>query len=58
MNFNPFQESTYKFDNKYLFPPDGMSAVGTSGGSRRPGGIPFLDDSSDDDSGIYIHINL
>ncbi len=30
-----------------------MSAVGAPGGSRRPGGIPFLDDSSDEESGIY-----
>ena len=30
-----------------------MSAVGASGGSRRPGGIPFLDDSTDEESGIY-----
>jgi hypothetical protein len=30
-----------------------MSAVGASGGSRRTGGIPFLDDSTDEESGIY-----
>jgi autotransporter adhesin len=45
---------------KHIVTADGMSSVATggTGTNGKQGGVPFLDNSSDDDTGNHKQINL